>query len=1092
MPDAPDRFDIFLSYAHADDADGSIAAVCAELESRLGATGPRPLRVFRDHDGIRRFDDWKVRCHRVLRDTRFFVVFFSKAYLRSQACWWEWVEWGKLETARGRGKLAVVSLWLEEDIAAPDGNAALPEEASQWRAEIRACRCVDFRGWRNVGAGTRAGAGLSPAPIDSLAEHIIAEVRHMEACRKRPGNIGESRPLFTGRARELHRLQDWLEAESTAARPAVLVGVGGVGKSALAREFATRHAERFRGGVWLVHCEGHGTLDRAISTLSDELVALELTDAEKMDNRLAAKRVLEHIAASGECLLILDNVDHASVLTPTEMDLLEGRRNVRVVVTTRLPAVDLAQAGAQFEKIEIGYLDKGEAVDLIRMYQYGGTFASASDHQNALAICDLLGGYTLAVETAAVFLGQNDPRAAAAQFAVRIEDYLEALRADLSRRPAGDAKLSQLREVASTMQPTLDRLSAAALFVLRAAALMGSDAIPLPWLRAIAGAVHPSLAAKSEYGESDPWTDLVRQLGGMRLLVPNSAHPQLASFHRILQQVLISESATEEMERMREDVQGHLKDRVSALEKTTQWTTARWELEPLDALARRWDDDRHPGAEWLLSQAGVSWQQIGELGRADAPLRRCVEISARTLGPDHTNYASALGNLAQLLFECGSIDEAERMMREALRIQETGTPRDDGKVSVRLNNLAILLRATAETGSERMKEAESMMRRALRLDEARQPADPPTVGIRLGNLALLLHATERPQEAEGLLRRALDIDLKYLPQPHTNVAIDLSNLGQVLLTRYESEGDDALLDEAEEVGRRAIEIDESCFGPDHPTVASDKSNLAVILQASGRNRESETLLRDALRIDTASFDAGHPRLALRHDKLAICLLETGRHAEALPHMREALSINERRLGPSHPDVAVALANLGNVLAKLGLLPEAAEVLNRAWKIDEKRLGEDHAFIALRLNDLALVIHRRGSHAEAAAMMRRALAIDRRYRKPDDPVIALDLANLAQILADSGELKEAETLTREALHIQKRCLSPDDPAIVASLKSLAMLLHRASRHAEGVPFMREALQHEINLYGADHPVPADCERLLAEMEKAAQRTHWLRW
>jgi WD40 repeat protein len=51
---------------------------------------------------IRDFDAWQVRCHRALRDSRFFIVLLSPAYLTSEACRWEWEEWIKHELERGQ------------------------------------------------------------------------------------------------------------------------------------------------------------------------------------------------------------------------------------------------------------------------------------------------------------------------------------------------------------------------------------------------------------------------------------------------------------------------------------------------------------------------------------------------------------------------------------------------------------------------------------------------------------------------------------------------------------------------------------------------------------------------------------------------------------------------------------------------------------------------------------------------------------------------------------------------------------------------------------------------------------------------------
>jgi hypothetical protein len=64
-----------------------------------------------------------------------------------------------------------------------------------------------------------------------------------------------------------------------------------------------------------------------------------------------------------------------------------------------------------------------------------------------------------------------------------------------------------------------------------------------------------------------------------------------------------------------------------------------------------------------------------------------------------------------------------------------------------LNNLAALLQAT-----NRFEEAEPLMRRALRMDEATFGSEHPTVARDLNNLAQLLKATNRLVEAEPLMR----------------------------------------------------------------------------------------------------------------------------------------------------------------------------------------------------------------------------------------------------------------------------------------------------------------------------------------------------
>src|SRR5437867_1997630 len=97
-PIAANEYDLFISYAHQGDSSSreAVAAIVARLHGELEADFrqrfQRDLEIFFDHQDIKDFDHWQVRCHRVLRSSRFFIACLSRSYLRSDACRWEWEE----------------------------------------------------------------------------------------------------------------------------------------------------------------------------------------------------------------------------------------------------------------------------------------------------------------------------------------------------------------------------------------------------------------------------------------------------------------------------------------------------------------------------------------------------------------------------------------------------------------------------------------------------------------------------------------------------------------------------------------------------------------------------------------------------------------------------------------------------------------------------------------------------------------------------------------------------------------------------------------------------------------------------------------
>ena len=115
-------------------------------------------------------------------------------------------------------------------------------------------------------------------------------------------------------------------------------------------------------------------------------------------------------------------------------------------------------------------------------------------------------------------------------------------------------------------------------------------------------------------------------------------------------------------------------------------------------------------------------------------------------------------------------------------------------------------------------EAEPMMRRALKIDEASFGPDHPDVARDLNNLAGLLRETNRLSEAEPMYRRALKIDEASFGPDHPNVSFDLNNLAGLLKNTDR-------LSEAEPMYRRALKILEDSLGPDHPRTHTVRNNL---------------------------------------------------------------------------------------------------------------------------------------------------------------------------------------------------------------------------------------------------------------------------
>jgi tetratricopeptide (TPR) repeat protein len=1001
-------YDLFVSYSRRDNAQGRITDLIARIGRDFESVAGRPLRPFFDVSEIHGMDDWRHRILRGLRESRLLLAVLSPAYVQSEYCEWEFHEYVKNEVVRalvGEGvapiDLVDVPGWRERDF---DTSSA------EWVAELRRRQAFDMRPWFHEGQQALRHAEVA-ASLEQLNRRIADHIQRGERREQSPGNVDAHNAHFVGRRTDLRRLRETVALGKVGVLTAVH-GLGGMGKTALAIEYAHAFSHEYGGGRWQVRCEGREDLATVITTLAPVL-GLEPTDAEKSDAELRFQRVLSelHRLASARephrCLLILDNVDRPALLEPAQTHRLPGADWLHVIATTRLGENDLFGRHRDRAFLPVDDMPEGDALDLIGSYQPGRGFSDDAERDAAREVVRLLGGFTLAVESAAVFLGQ---------FAgdVTCRDFLERLKSeglaglDTAAVQTTEGVWHGEKRLMATLQPTLERLTEPEIVALAFAALFPADDVALPWIRALEAAVFPDVGTDAQPGYPDPWKDLLRRLFSLRLLQPTSVvgsggQPLVARMHRLLQE-MVRIDVGEDIGTFQDHLNKHITSRAEFLWDGWVQRECRWEIASLASYAglamKR--GDQH--ATRLASLAFGPLQHLGDFAQAEALARLALEIDEQRFGPQSSQVGRDLNNLAALLHATNRMTEAETIYRRVLAIDEQNL---GAHQAITLNNLAQVLKSTNQ-----LAEAEILMRRALEADERRLGPSDRGVARDLNNLATLLKATGRLDEAEPLMRRALAIDEGGLGPDHPDVAQRLNNLATLLehLDR---------IAEAEPLYRRALEIDERALGPYHHDIARDLNNLAMLLKATNRLDEAEPLMRRSLEIDERVLGPLHWEVGTRLNNLGLLLQASERSVEAELLLRRALAIDEESLGPDHPHVARDLNSLASVLRRTNRTTEAESSIRRALEIQEQSPGSSQPDLAACLSELAQLLQATKRLAEAEPLMRRALAIDEQSLGPYHSNVARDLNNLAVLLHATNRLPEAESTMRRVIEILMR-------------------------------------------------------------------------
>ncbi len=449
--------------------------------------------------------------------------------------------------------------------------------------------------------------------------------------------------------------------------------------------------------------------------------------------------------------------------------------------------------------------------------------------------------------------------------------------------------------------------------------------------------------------------------------------------------------------------------------------------------------------------------------------RQILQLYEAECGPEHTDVASCVSSLAELVKKQGDYEEARTLHARALAIREKLLGPEDPLTARSLHNLASTLQAMG-----RLADAHPLFERALALREKMRGPDHPDTAIALTGLGLLLAEEGDVTAARPLLERALAIRERALGPEHIDTARSLNNLALLLVTVGDYQ-------EARRLYERSLAIREKVSGPDHPDTATALNNLARVLEHLGDYAEAEAKCRRAVAIGEQALGPDHPSTASSLVSLAGILESQGRYSEALPLYERGLAIKEKALGPDHPETGRTLNDLAGLLELCGSYGRARELRQRSVTLFEKTRGPDHLDTATSLGQLATQLMRHGNFAEARAAFERELAIKERVLGPENPVTASCLNNLAQLLTAMGAGAEALPLFERTLATFEKTLGPDHATTARAVDGLAATLQTLGRSTdEVIALRRRALSIREKALGPEHVETAASMNNLAQV------------
>ncbi len=805
---------------------------------------------------------------------------------------------------------------------------------------------------------TDSTINLGQSRYSSLGRQINANFGHNPVNPERIWNVPPRLGLFSGRDLLISRLHEELSVQDTAT-VCTLFGLGGVGKTRLAIEYANRYADKYS-PVWWISADEPHLIAQQYAVLGTRLEIINET-SRPHDNVSA---VQEYLRQHKNWLLIFDNVDK-----PADIASYIPAGQGRVIVTSRTTVF-----GSLGKTLAVDVLDRSESINFLTHR------LARVDQEHADQLADLLGDLPLALEQAAAYLDSTQ---------LSVTSYIDMWRIRSEELLSRGEVLGHEHTVATVWDLSVERAARdqpATADLIKLCSFLGPNIIPSFLFSFAKDELTEPL--HSVVDDDLFWADTIGAIARYSLCQTfrNDA-VIILTFHRLVQAATRRKMSKEEKTHFSNIVLRLLfHDAPGEIARTPEdwpwWYVFLQHV--LFAVEQTADFATEKGtAAWLLTRAATYLKTHGRPAEARPLFERALAIAEVEFGKKSPRVAEILDDLSETLAELGEVQKAMDVMTQCLTIvNEAFEPQSLQSI---LYNISYARRLQS---AGNLQESRRVADKCL----ARIEADSDTLSSQLRPalmvLASVLFDLGEVRRASLMIERALRLDAE---ESEVDVAIMLNNLAAALLR----DGDD---ERAAEFLTQSLYITQNIYGPNHPDVAATLNNLAVLKRDQHDFTTAKELLERALRITEESFGTQSSASLSVLNNLAAVTRASGDSDEAEILYTRAVEIGRKVYGPSHPDLGKIVSNLSVALMDAGKLYKARPAAAEAVKIAETCYGTNHPNVAMRLFVLATIQRKLGDVKQAARTLRRCIRIVELNRDSED----LPLRDLRDFLLKLGD------------------------------------------------------------------------------------------
>ncbi|CAI0432362.1 unnamed protein product [Linum tenue] len=360
------------------------------------------FHTFRDDDEIVRREELDIELQKAMQESKLFLVVFSKDFASSTWCLDQLVKIMDLRRRSFPHHIVVMPVFYVDPMLVSDqadsyaAAFASHEENSKEKAEI----------WRAAlrEVSDLGGMVLQDGCIRYQAEFVQDIVKEVRKKLNRP--IVHTPSHLIGIESRIADIDLWLQ-DSSSVPIGIIYGIGGVGKTTIAKEVFNLSLDRFEASCFLPNIRETSKQPNGMGFLQKQLLNTVLYDKNvKVNNEADGSNKIKDAIGCRRVLIVLDDVGHleqVNMIVATWDWLYKGSK---IIITTRHKR--LLKDDKICRKFRIEELGDDESLQLFSQHVFGKANPNDGFMEHSLRAVKYCCGIPLALREWGTFLSDID------------------------------------------------------------------------------------------------------------------------------------------------------------------------------------------------------------------------------------------------------------------------------------------------------------------------------------------------------------------------------------------------------------------------------------------------------------------------------------------------------------------------------------------------------------------------------------------------------------------------------------------------------------------------------------------------------------